>query len=74
MRAPTLGMLGPVAQLQEGGVAVGVGVGEAVGVGLGVPPPPGGSESKKESCWDWPLMVTRPSHHEVKCWLSIAVP
>src|SRR5438105_330106 len=43
----------------------GVAVGVAVGVGVGVAPPPAGSLSRKTSCWDWPLIVTRPSSHEV---------
>ena len=28
----------------------------------------------KASCWDWPLMATRPSAHEVTCLVAIAEP
>src|SRR5262249_21541346 len=40
-----------------------------VGVGVGVPAP-GGSLSKKVSPWETPLIVTRPSTHPTRCWLS----
>ncbi|PYJ37283.1 MAG: hypothetical protein DME84_08020 [Verrucomicrobia bacterium] len=55
------------------GVGVGVAVGLAVGVGVGVPAEIG-SLSVNASCWDWPLIVTRPSTHEVRCSLAIAEP
>ena len=35
---------------------------------------PTSSLSVKASCWDWLLMVTRPSTHEVRCLVRIAVP
>ena len=35
---------------------------------------PTNSLSVKASCWDWPLMGTRPSTHEVRCLTSIAEP
>ncbi len=71
------------------GVGLGVGVGVGVGVGGGVGVIPGlmvgvgvgvakmaelGSLSKKASCWDAPLMGTRPSTHARRCWLSTVVP
>ena len=61
------------------GVAVGVGVGVAVGVavGLGVTVGVGVGDgaptdclSWKASCWELPLMVTRPSTHAWRCWLG----
>src|SRR5438094_5215458 len=35
---------------------------------------PTSSLSVKASCWDVPLMATRPSHQEEKCLVRIAVP
>ena len=35
---------------------------------------PTSSLSVKASCWDWPLMITRPSTHEVTCLVVIAEP
>ena len=49
----------------------GVTVGVAVGVGLGVPT---SSLSVKASCWDVPLIATRPSTHEETCLVAIAEP
>ena len=49
------------------GVAVGVGVGVAVGVGDGAPVD---CLSWKASCWEVPLMVTRPSTHAWRCWFG----
>ena len=39
-----------------------------------VTPKPTSSLSVKASCWDAPLMVTRPSVHEVRCLVSNAEP
>jgi len=44
-----------------------------VRTGTGLPAPTS-SLSVKASCWDWPLMATRPSVHEVRCLVRIAVP
>ena len=44
-----------------------------MGVGVGVPAPVG-SLSKKASCWEMPLIVTRPSIHEATCLVTIAEP
>ena len=52
------------------GVAGGVGVGVDVGVGDAI----AASLSKKASSWDWPLMATRPSTQEVRCFVAIAEP
>ena len=51
-------------------VAVAVAVGIAVGVGVGLPPCEAGSVSWKACCWEVPLIATRPSHHEERCWVS----
>ena len=71
----------PLTTMQAGGVGVGVGVGDTVGVGvvLGVAvgvgvDAPVDSISVKASCWDCPLMVTRPSSHEVTCLVAMAEP
>src|SRR5207237_2811001 len=71
LRPEALSVIGPGVGVGVG-VAVGVGVGVAVGVGVGVGVPPGeiGSLSWKASCWDMPLMITRPSAHAERCWLS----
>src|SRR6266576_4007281 len=45
--------------------------GGAVGVGVGVPAT-AGSLSKQASCCETPLIVTRPSVHEVRCLPAIA--
>ena len=59
------------------GVGVGVVVGVGVGVGLGVAVGVGVGEdavtdclSWKASCWELPLMATRPSTHACRCWLG----
>jgi hypothetical protein len=53
------------------GVGVGVGGGVAVAVGLGVGlAAPVDCLSWKASCWELPLMVTRPSTHACRCWLG----
>lgn len=53
-------------------VAVAVGVGEGVPVGVGDELT--SSLSVKASCWDAPLMATRPSVHEVTCFCVMADP
>ncbi|PYK13872.1 MAG: hypothetical protein DME64_12620 [Verrucomicrobia bacterium] len=53
------------------GVAVGVGVGVGVTVGVGVGDgAPTGCLSWKASCWELPLILTRPSTHACVCWLG----
>ena len=51
---------------------IGPGTGDGVTVGFGVGET--GSLSVKASCWDAPVMVTRPSAHAVKCLVSNAEP
>ena len=47
--------------------------GWGVGVGVGVPPTDG-SLSVNASCWEMPLMATRPSVQEARCLPAIAEP
>src|SRR6266566_6329456 len=49
-------------------VAVAVAVGVDVGVSVGDAAPPD-CLSWKASCWELPLMLTRPSTHACRCWL-----
>src|SRR5216110_2793181 len=49
------------------GVAVAVAVGVDVGVGVGDAAPTD-CLSWKASCWELPLMLTRPSTHACRCW------
>jgi hypothetical protein len=58
------------------GVAVGVALGLTVGVGVdvGVGDVVAGSLSKKASCWDALLIVTRPSAQALRCCVRTAEP